>query len=223
MQRGWRAFAWTSRRVWSGPDAARLGPAARPAGAEEDWLPTSAAPMWDRDGVHEIFQAWRRLLGGYGVPDRILCAEAWVHPPERAALYVRRNEFHQAFNFRFPRLPVARPGLSRRVITRSLECATPVGAPATWVLKHHDVVRHATRLALPVGRRHDRNRGRRPATGPGTRPAPSPCRNDDDARSDGIGIPLSGEELGLPEATSLPDELGRTRSISRTRQAAVGP
>ncbi len=54
-----------------------------------DHTATGRAPMWDQDGVHEIYRGWRAVLDEYGSPDRILCAEAWVRPPERLAHYVR--------------------------------------------------------------------------------------------------------------------------------------
>jgi len=67
-------------------------------------------PMWDQEGVHEIYRAWRQILNSYNPidaagysqdSDRILCAEAWVDSPERLARYVRQDEMHQAFNFEF--------------------------------------------------------------------------------------------------------------------------
>ena len=53
---------------------------------DEEPEPTHLAPYWDQDGVHEIYRAWRAVLESYGAPDRILCAEAWVEPQERAPL-----------------------------------------------------------------------------------------------------------------------------------------
>ncbi len=112
--------------------------------------PTHLTPYWDQDGVHEIYRQWRAVLDSYGTPDRILCAEAWVEPMERAVLYTRPDEMHQAFNFDFLSAPWHAAEL-RAVITRSLAAADSVGAPSTWVLSNHDVVRHATRLGYPVG------------------------------------------------------------------------
>ncbi|HEX5595110.1 MAG TPA: alpha-amylase family glycosyl hydrolase, partial [Micromonosporaceae bacterium] len=57
-------------------------------------------PMWDQDGVHEIYRDWRRVIDSYP-GDRILVAEAWVQPAERLAAYVRPDEMHQAFNFEY--------------------------------------------------------------------------------------------------------------------------
>src|SRR5699024_9017791 len=66
---------------------------------------THEAPYWDQDGVHEIYRGWRQLLDSYGVPERIMCAEAWVSPADRLARYVRPDEYHQAFNFDFLETP----------------------------------------------------------------------------------------------------------------------
>src|SRR5690606_39116249 len=111
--------------------------------------PTALQPMWDQPEVHEIYRHWRRLVDTYNVPgedaDRILCAEAWVEPREALARYVRSDEMHQSFNFNFLLTPW-RADLIRASITDSLKHAADVGAPQTWVLSNHDVVRHATRL-----------------------------------------------------------------------------
>ncbi|MEU2434545.1 alpha-amylase family glycosyl hydrolase, partial [Streptomyces sp. NPDC007861] len=100
-------------------------------------------PFFDQDGVHEIHRSWRRLLDGYE-GERIGVAEAWAPSPERLALYVRPDEMHQAFNFQFLRCPWD-PERMREVIDASLAATASVGAPTTWVLSNHDVVRHPTR------------------------------------------------------------------------------
>jgi alpha-glucosidase len=121
--------------------------------------PTARQPMWDQPGVHEIYRAWRKLLNSYNASgpdaeladeDRILCAEAWVHPPEALARYVRPDELHQSFNFDFLLTPWLAPELCD-VIEHTLRVADDVGAPQTWVLSNHDVVRYATRLGYPAG------------------------------------------------------------------------
>jgi alpha-glucosidase len=173
------------------------------------------APMWDQDGVHEIYRGWRRTLSSYnvtGMPgysssnDRILCAEAWVDSQERAARYVREDEMHQAFNFEFLQTQW-RAGDLREAITKSFTAMDAVGAPATWVLSNHDVVRHASRLGLPVG-------GRRPnGIGIGD-PQPDAVLGLRRARAatalmlalPGSAYLYQGEELGLPDSTDLPDE-----------------
>ncbi|HEX8628237.1 MAG TPA: alpha-amylase family glycosyl hydrolase, partial [Catenuloplanes sp.] len=96
-------------------------------------------PMWDQDGVHEIYRQWRTVTDGYP-GDRMLVAEAWVRPAERLAAYIRPDEMHQAFNFEY--LEAAwNAAAQRAVISRTLAAAEAVGAPTTWVLSNHDVVR----------------------------------------------------------------------------------
>jgi alpha-glucosidase len=161
-------------------------------------------PMWDQEGIHEIFRDWRAVLDEYeGV--RILCAEAWL-PPERTARIVRPGEMHQAFNFAY--LEQAwDAGDIRRTIETSLRANDAVGAPTTWVLSNHDVMRHASRygydgrvdLEAGVGRddpQPDRALGLRRARA---------------ATALMLALPGSvylyqGEELGLPDVTDLPDD-----------------
>src|SRR5690625_7595267 len=92
--------------------------------------PTDVAgpsPMFDQDGVHEIYREWRAVLEEYD-GERILVAEAWVEPLERLARYVRPDEMHQAFNFDFliTRWQAAE---LRDSITRSYAANDAVGAP----------------------------------------------------------------------------------------------
>jgi alpha-glucosidase len=94
--------------------------------------------------VHEIYRSWRKVAGEFG-PDRVFVAEAWVDRPDRLARYVRPDELHTAFNFDFLRCAWD-AGALRAVIDRTLEALHAVGAPATWVLSNHDVVRHVTRF-----------------------------------------------------------------------------
>ncbi|MFD0311164.1 glycoside hydrolase family 13 protein [Streptomyces sp. NPDC127119] len=160
-------------------------------------------PMWDQEGIHEIFRSWRRLLDTYA-GRRILCAEAWL-PPERAARIIRADEMHQAFNFRFLETPWQAAPL-RNVVAESLAANDGVGAPTTWVLSNHDVMRHASRFGydghveLEHGVGADDPQPDRPL---GLRRARA-------ATALMLALPGSaylyqGEELGLPEATALPD------------------
>jgi len=173
------------------------------------------APMWDQDGVHEIYRAWRRILNSYnpidadgysGDKDRILCAEAWVDSQECAARYVRADEMHQAFNFDFLQTQW-RAGDMRADITTSFRAADSVGAPTTWVLSNHDVVRHASRLGLPVGTKRPNGIG----VGDPQPDAVLGLRRARAATAMMLALPGSaylyqGEELGLPDSTDMPDE-----------------
>ncbi len=178
--------------------------------------------MWDQDGVHEIYRAWRDVLDSYGEPDRILCAEAWVKPATRLARYVRDDEMHQAFNFDFLDTHWDAAALAR-VIESSLRSNDAVGAPTTWVLSNHDVVRHATRLGLDQSA--PRTNGIR-----ATDPQPDAALGLRRARAATalmLGLPggayiYQGEELGLPEHTTMPDEVRQDPTFHRTDHAIAG-
>lgn len=182
-------------------------------------------PMWDQEGVHAIYRRWRALLDSYtvaGEPDseRILCAEAWVQPQERLARYVRPDEMHQAFNFSF--LETAWDAAAyRQVIDASLTSNGAVGAPTTWVLSNHDVVRHASRFGLPD--HTDAITGI--AAGDPQPDLELGLRRARAATAFMLALPGSaylyyGEELGLPEHTSLPDEVRQDPIHHRTRGTA---
>jgi alpha-glucosidase len=179
-------------------------------------------PMWDQDAVHEVYRSWRKILDSYGEPDRILCAEAWVRPQERAVRYVRPDEMHQAFNFDFLQAQWRAADL-REVIGSSLAAADSVGAPSTWVLSNHDVVRHASRLGLAVGERRPNG------IGAGD---PQPDRELGLTRARAatalmLALPggaylYQGEELGLPESTDMPDEFRQDPTFVRSKGEELG-
>ncbi|MFF3250750.1 glycoside hydrolase family 13 protein [Actinacidiphila glaucinigra] len=162
-------------------------------------------PFFDQDGVHEIHRAWRRLLDSYSpgprpeaLPaERIGVAEAWAPNAGRMALYVRPDEMHQAFNFHFLQCPWE-AGAMRTVIEESLAATVSVGAPTTWVLSNHDVVRHVTRYGGgAAGLRRARAAALLMLALPGS-----------------VYV-YQGEELGLPEVTELPDEVRQDPSFFR--------
>ncbi len=163
------------------------------------------APMWDQDGVHEIYRQWRAILDSYP-GQHILVAEAWVSPLDRLSRYVRGDEMNQAFNFTFLQAPW-RAAEQLAVIRESLATAATVGAPTTWVLSNHDVTRHATRLALGATQTQT-------SWQPGT-PEPDAVLGLRRARAatllmlalPGSAYLYQGEELGLPEDIWLPDEV----------------
>ena len=190
--------------------------------------PTGLAPMWDQPGVHDIYRSWRKITDSYAVEgqdaDRILCAEAWVLPAEALARYVREDELHQSFNFEYLMTPWLAAD-QRATITHSLAQAEAVGAPQTWVLSNHDVVRHATRLGYP------QEPGLRRIEGIGVDdPQPDAALGLRRARAatavmlalPGSAYLFQGEELGLPEATRLPDEARQDPTHARTAGASKG-
>lgn len=172
-------------------------------GAEED---RPSPPYWDQDGVHEIYRAWRRIIDEYD-GDRVLVAEAWVEPADRLARYLRPDELHQSFNFPYLVTPWRAADL-RAVITESLQATDAVGAPTTWVLSNHDLVRHATRFGYPAGTRLPNGVG-------ADDPQPDAALGLRRARAatlvmlalPGSAYLYQGEELGLPEHTTMPDDV----------------
>ncbi|BDM67769.1 alpha-glucosidase [Streptomyces nigrescens] len=172
-------------------------------GQQAKLIGNQVLPFFDQDGVHTIHRTWRRLLDGYGADHGkqvIGVAEAWAPTPERLALYVRPDELHQAFNFQFLNTPWRADAL-RRVIDASLAATTSVGAPTTWVLSNHDVVRHTTRLGggLPRARAATLLMLALP----------------------GSAYLYQGEELGLPEVTDLPDEARQDPAFFRGRASGT--
>lgn len=152
------------------------------------------APYWDQDGVHDIYREWRVVADEYD-PPRVFCGETWVPNPERLARYQRPDELHTSFNFGYLEAGWNADAM-RRSIDETIANHATVGAPPTWVLSNHDVVRHRTRLAPIVDGRPDLDRGLRRARA---------------ATLFSLGLPGSmyiyqGEELGLPEVSDLPDE-----------------
>jgi alpha-glucosidase len=184
--------------------------------------PTIPAPYWAQDGVHEIYRDWRRLLEEYP-GERILAAEAWVDPLRHVARWVRADEMHQAFNFAYLETPWDATAL-KTVIDASLDAFGSVGAPSTWVLSNHDVVRHASRLALTA----DNLQGH--GIGPKTVGLPDPVvglRRARAATSLMLSLPGSsyiyqGEELGLPEVVDLPDSVRQDPTWFRSNGERYG-
>jgi alpha-glucosidase len=165
-------------------------------------------PHWDRDGVHDIYRGWRRVADAYPEP-RVFVAEAWVKSPQRLARYLRPRELHAAFAFDLLRAPWRAPWL-RAAIEQSLTTVAAVGAPATWVLSNHDVVRHVSR--------YGRTQPDRPLQSLAEMLAEAPTDIDLGQRRartaallmlalPGSAYLYQGEELGLWEVEGLPEEL----------------
>lgn len=180
------------------------------------------APMFGRPGVHDVYRRWRRICEEYD-GERVLCAEANVHPIEAMADWVRSDEMHQAFNFPFLHTGWDAAAL-RAIVTRSLQAFDAVDAPSTWVLSNHDVPRHATRLGAPAA-----------VARPGDGLGPEDEQPDTElglARAKAatlmmLGLPggaylYQGEELGLGDHTQLPHDLRQDPSYARTNGERLG-
>ncbi|GAA3819238.1 glycoside hydrolase family 13 protein [Sphaerisporangium flaviroseum] len=165
-------------------------------------------PHWDRDEVHEVYRAWRRVADSYvETPGgaRIFVAEAWRVRNGGLSRYLRPGELNTAFNFDFLKCPW-NAGELRRTIDEHLAELEEVGAPATWVLSSHDVTRHVTRYGVDG----DWTRWRRELDGNpvdlalGTRRARAAALLM--LALPGVAYLYQGEELGLPEVDDLPAE-----------------
>jgi len=189
---------------------------------DSDETPATTPPYWAQEGVHDIFRQWRRVLDEYD-GDRMLCAEAWVDPLTKLAQWVRPDEMDQAFNFSYLETGWSASAL-RAVIDDSISAFGSVGAPSTWVLSNHDVVRHASRLALTAP--NPQGAG----VGPNSAGQPIPELGLRRARAASLimlSLPGSayiyqGEELGLPEVVDLPDEARQDPTFHRTNGDKYG-
>ena len=232
-------FDWTNEKVWDffdgvlrfwldrGVDGFRVDVAhglikeeGLPDMPEVDGVVGAAdnvGPYWDQDGVHEVYRRWRGVLAEYG-PDRILAAEAWVQPLSKMAHYVRPDEMHQAFNFGYLVTKWKAQDL-RDIITESLDAFHGVGAPSTWVLSNHDVIRHTSRLALGDKLEHHWE-----GLGPRSPHQPDPELAATIGRAattlmlalPGSSYLFQGEELGLPEVVDIPDAARQDPTFWRT-------
>ncbi|HJV97721.1 MAG TPA: glycoside hydrolase family 13 protein [Arthrobacter sp.] len=179
------------------------------------------SPFFDQDGVHDIYRDWNRLLAAYD-GDRMMVAEAWVEPAERLARYVRKDEMQQAFNFDFLLAGWDAERMAE-AIEASLLAAASVEAPSTWVLSNHDTVRHSTRFGLKDPTTFPKGIGARDEQ-------PDAALGLQRARAAALisfALPGSvyiyqGEELGLPEHTTLPDEARQDPTFFRTEGVELG-
>ena len=112
----------------------------------------------------------------------------------------------------------------RATINASLAAFTGVGAPSTWVLSNHDVVRHASRLAVTAENPQGHGIGPR---SPGQPLRSLGLRRARAATTLMLALPGSayiyqGEELGLPEVIDLPDEARQDPTWFRTSGERYG-
>ncbi len=103
-----------------------------------DWL-----TALDQPELHDLYRDWSRLANGYP-GERMFVGEIVLRNQETVARYVRPDELQLAFNFAFLNERWDAEAL-RTTIDACLTALGKVGAPATWVLENHDVVRFPTR------------------------------------------------------------------------------
>jgi alpha-glucosidase len=211
----------TTLRFWSdrGVDGFRIDVAhalskqldeSLPSQAEIDAITEAGAhPLWDRDEVHEVYAGWRKVFDEY-TPPRIAVAEAWVSTARRPR-YASAEGLGQAFNFDLLEADFDAEQF-RAIITDNLALSAASGSSTTWVFSNHDVVRHATRYALPPRDGSPVKQGRDWLLSGGTEPVADVELGLRRARAATLlmlGLPGSaylyqGEELGLPEVADIP-------------------
>jgi len=188
--------------------------------------PSHEAPMFGQPALHDIYRRWNAILKEYG-NDRVLCAEAAIDTVERLSDWVLPDQMQQAFNFAFLEADWT-PTALRSVVETSLRGFDAVNAPTTWVLSNHDNVRRATRFGFRDGRGLS---GTRRGDGIGAADEqPDTARGLALARSAAMvmlalpgGVYLyQGEELGLPDHTTLPDAAREDPTFARTAGSRLG-
>ena len=180
-----------------------------------------ANPYWGQPEVHEINRRWRKIIDSYN--DRAMAAEAWISGPlERMARWVRPDEYNQTFNFGYMFAGWTKEAQIKS-IEDSFEAFGAVGAPSTWVLSNHDTIRHVTRYGmagdLPQG----------DGIGPDYA-QPDEAVGLRKGRANTafmLGLPggayiYQGEELGLPEHTTLEGKYRQDPTYFRTKGKRVG-
>nr|WP_144751607.1 glycoside hydrolase family 13 protein [Curtobacterium pusillum] len=204
-----------------------------PEGELPTWAEVLASPkdgshiLWDRDDVHEIYAEWRKVFDEY-TPARTAVAEAWV-AADRRARYASADGLGQAFNFDLLEADFD-AGQFRTIIEFNLGLAEQSGSSTTWVFSNHDVVRHATRYALPARNGAEEKQGSAWLLAGGSQ--------DELDRSLGLrraqaatllelALPGSaylyqGEELGLHEVGDIPDADRQDPAFFRNPGVDVG-
>jgi alpha-glucosidase len=138
-------------------------------------------PRFDQDDVHEVHRGIRATLDRYS--GRMAVGAVAVSTAERLARYVRPDELHLGVDVVLARAPFDADTV-RAVIEGCLAAVGVVGAPATWVLSDHDVLRPVSRHG---GGAADLARARALALVQLALP--------------GAAFLYNGDELGLPDGT----------------------
>jgi alpha-glucosidase len=177
-------------------------------------------PFVDRDGVHDVYRAWRRIAEQYP-GGRVLIGEVWLPDVERMTRYLRPGELHSVFNFDFLRCPWDGTVL-RAVIDATLESHARVGAAPSWVLSNHDVIRNVTRYgrADTSFSQPGRRIGEATDLALGTRRARAAALLS--LSLPGAAYIYQGEELGLWEVEDIPGELRQDPMWQRSGHAITG-
>jgi alpha-glucosidase len=178
-------------------------------------------PKDDSCGVHVIYRHLRRVMDEYP-GDRMAVVETGASD-DIVALFIRPDEMHLAFNFRFVKAQWSANDF-RAAIEESLAANVAVGAPTTWVSENHDVTRSVTRYGS--------NLNLEGAYIPGVSGGADADVERGRLRARAIAILLlslpgavyiyNGQELGLHNIDDLPDDVIQDPSFFRTNGAVRG-
>ncbi len=164
-----------------------------------------AQRTWHADWVRHVNQPellplyarWHDLVDDYA-GERMLVGEIVLRDQHAVAQYVTPERLHLAFNFTLLHSEWDADAM-RETIDATRVALDAVGAPATWVLENHDVVRLPTRYGGgPEGERRARAAALLLLALPGT------------------VFLYAGQELGLEEV-DIPDELRQDPIFFRTK------
>lgn len=161
-------------------------------------------PLSHQPGVPEIFQEWREIVDRY--PNRCLIGEIFG-APEDALQYVGPKALDQVFTFDY-QLTYWQASKIKPVIRQWIQKAAMVDSEPVWVTSSHDQVRYVSRLGLSIPGAMPRGIdaiNEQPNVRLGTQRARAMiCMT---AFLPGAMCIYYGEELGLPEHTTLDDAL----------------
>jgi alpha-glucosidase len=182
-------------------------PPASERASNDELVPDEERPMWDQDGVHEIYRTWRKILNSYQ-GDRMAVAEAWASPASRIARYVRSDELANSFNFDFL-TSLWEPQYLTGMINRAVIAMSEVGAPPSWVFNNHDVTRSVDRFDLGLQNQQVNTFERQ-----GDPTKFDIARGTQRARAGALlmlALPggayiYQGEELAVPEVRDIPED-----------------
>lgn len=181
-------------------------------------------PKDDASGVHEIYRAFRAVMDSYD-GDRMAVIETGA-PDDVVALFLRPDEMHLAFNFRFVKAGWDAAAI-RAAVDESLAAYGAVGAPTTWVTDNHDTTRSVTRYGADVRLEGEYVPG---STAELPLDDAALARGTRRARAMAVlllGLPgaayvYAGQELGLPEVVDLPAEVLQDPIVARSGGTSRG-
>lgn len=164
-------------------------------------------PLSHQPGVFEIFREWRKVIDEY--PQRCLIGEVFGDTVHQTLQYIKEGCLHQTFNFDYQSSTWQMPEMYYAIVAWLRDTAA-LGSEPIWVTSSHDQVRHVSRLGLTMP-------GLSPRGLDASSEQPSPELGQRRARAmicltaflPGAICLYYGEEVGLPEHTTLSDKFRR--------------